>query len=133
MDLIQMARQMGKDIQASEEYINLNVAKEANDNDQELQDLIGKFNLKRIELNTAMSKDEKDDEAVKAMDAELKEIYQQVMQNKNMMAFNDAKKAIDSMMNKITTILMMSVNGDDPETCDTEQCGGSCSSCSGCH
>ena len=67
MALTDLARQMGKEIQASEEYKNLNAAKEANDNDAELQDLIGKFNLKRIEINTAMSAEKKDEEKLAAL------------------------------------------------------------------
>ena len=39
------------------------------------------------------------------------------------------------LMNYLTGILAMCVNGEDPETCDpnAHNCGGECSSCSGCH
>ncbi len=133
MALTDLARQMGKEIQASEEYKNLNAAKEANDNDAELQDLIGKFNLKRIEINTAMSAEKKDEEKLAALDAELKKIYGEVMSNEHMAAFNVAKQAMDAMMNEVTTILMMCVNGEDPDTCNPHSCGGSCATCGGCH
>ena len=133
MALTDLARQMGKEIQASEEYKNLNAAKEANDNDAELQDLIGKFNLKRIEINTAMFAEKRDEEKLAALDAELKKIYGEVMSNEHMAAFNTAKQAMDAMMNEVTTILMMCVNGEDPDTCNPHSCGGSCATCGGCH
>lgn len=135
MDIIKMTRELGKTIQESAEYKAMEAAKDANDNDVELQNQIEEFNLIRGQLSTAMQAEPKDEEAIAKFDSQLKEIYTKVMGNKNMLAFNDAKQDIDKMMNGITNILMMSVNGEDPETCDVEpeSCGGSCSSCSGCH
>jgi cell fate (sporulation/competence/biofilm development) regulator YlbF (YheA/YmcA/DUF963 family) len=135
MAIIDLARQMGKEIQASEEYKALNHAKEVNDQDEALQDSIGKFNLKRIELSTAMSAEKKDDDKIAELDRELKAIYQSIMQNPNMVAFNNAKQAMDQMMNEVTTILMLCVNGEDPDTCspDLSGCSGSCATCGGCH
>lgn len=136
MKIIEMARQMGKEIQASDEYKALYNAKEANDNDSQLQELIEKFNLKRVELNVAMSSEEKDEEKISKCNTELQDLYNSVMSNENMVAFNKANSDLNDMMNQITTILMKSVNGEDPETCaavEEHSCGGSCSSCSGCH
>jgi cell fate (sporulation/competence/biofilm development) regulator YlbF (YheA/YmcA/DUF963 family) len=135
MTIIELAREMGKEIQKTEAYKNLYAAQDANDKDEVLQDQIGQFNMKRIELNTAMSAETKDNEKINACNEELKAIYAEIMQNPNMIAFNTAKNELDSMMNQITTILMKSVNGEDPETCEAVEhsCGGSCSSCSGCH
>lgn len=133
-EIVRLAREMGKKIQAGPEYARLSAAKEANDNDKELQDMIGKFNMKRIELNTALSKEQKDNDRLNALNEELKVLYQEVMSNKNMAEYNEAKNDVDMMMNQVNAILVMSVNGEDPETCNpAPSCGGSCSSCSGCH
>ncbi|MCI8501517.1 MAG: YlbF family regulator [Oscillospiraceae bacterium] len=134
MDLIKQAREMGKAIQASEEYAKLKKAQEANDNDEELQDLIGKFNLKRMELNNLLAKDEKDEEKLGKMNQELRDLYQNVMGNVHMAEYNEAKNAMDMLMNQVNAILVLSVNGEDPETCDpAPSCSGSCSTCGGCH
>ncbi len=135
MGLMELAREMGKKIQASEEYKNLYEAKEKNDNDEVLQDAIGKFNLKKIELNTAMASDQKDKEKIETINQELRTLYADIMKNENMAAFTNAKNAMDKMMNQVTNILMLCVNGEDPETCDPNppSCGGSCSTCGGCH
>ncbi|MFZ2538460.1 MAG: YlbF family regulator [Oscillospiraceae bacterium] len=137
MDIIKMTRELGKAIQQSAEYKRMEASKDANDTDVELQNQIEEFNLIRGQLSTAMQAEPKDDEAVAKFDSQLKNLYTKVMGNKNMLEFNDAKQDIDKMMNGITNILMMCVNGEDPETCDAEpeasSCGGSCSSCSGCH
>lgn len=134
MDLIRMAKDLGKEIQASDAYIRLAAAKTANDEDEELQEMIGKFNLKRIEINTLISQDSIDNEKVSKLDAEVKELYKSIMTNKNMVAFNDAKNEMDSLMEKVNQILVAAINGMDPETADqVSSCGGSCSTCGGCH
>ena len=60
MDLIQLARDLGTAIQEDEAYITLQMAKTANDNDKDLQDAIGEFNLKRIAISEEMNKKEED-------------------------------------------------------------------------
>lgn len=134
MDLIQMTRDLGKQIQASEEYRNYQAAKEANDNDAELQQMIEEFNLIRVKLSTAMQKEDADAEEMAKLDHDLKETYTKVMGNPHMMDFNIAKNEMDAMMNRISGILMMCVNGEDPDTCEPPaSCGGDCGSCGGCH
>lgn len=133
-NIIEKTRELAKLIQADPAYKNLMDAKERNDNDQELQDLIGKFNLKRIELNQAMSESERNQDKINAADAELKEIYQKIMTNENMLAYDKATNEMSLIMNKINRIISGAANGEDPDTIDTEaSCTGSCSSCSGCH
>ena len=133
-NIIKKTRELAKLIQEDPAYKNLVAAREKNDNDTELQDLIGKFNLKRIELNQAMSESERNQDKINAADAELKEIYQKIMTNENMIAYDKATNEMSLIMNKINRIISGAANGEDPDTIDTEaSCTGSCSSCSGCH
>ena len=134
MELIEMAREMGKKIQQDNRYLELQEAKLENDNDQELQDLIGEFNLKRISINNEMGKESVDKEKVDLLNQELQAVYGKIMDNANMKNYNDKKNAMDQLMQHINAILSMSVNGEDPETCELPKgCSGSCSSCGGCH
>lgn len=135
MDLIQMAREMGKAIQATEEYKRCEAARKANDADQSLQDGIGNFNLKRMEMSQEMQKEEKDEKKLQALNEELQQIYTEVMGNPNMMEYNIAKQELDEMMQKVNAILAMCVNGEDPDTCEIPEhsCSGSCATCGGCH
>lgn len=134
MDIIAMARELGKAIQQDERYKRIDAAKTANDNDAGLQDLIHKFNLKRSELSIEMAQENKNPEKLNQLDHELKEVYQEVMQNPNMAEFNAAKVEVDDMMNYISTILYGAVNGEDPDTIEPQQsCGGDCAGCAGCH
>lgn len=134
MDVIQMTRDLGKALQASEEYQRYQAAKLANDNDTELQQMIEEFNLIRVKLSTAMQQEDQDAEAMAKLDHDLKETYTKVMGNQHMMDFNIAKNDVDALMNRVSGILMMCINGEDPDTCEPPtSCGGDCGSCGGCH
>jgi cell fate (sporulation/competence/biofilm development) regulator YlbF (YheA/YmcA/DUF963 family) len=133
MDVIQMARELGKQIQTDERYTAYQNAKTANDNDEKLQELISRFNIKRVELNTEISKDDKSTEKIKELDEEIKNLYGDIMINPNMIAFNEAKNAMDDMLSQINTVITSSANGEDPETCAVSACTGSCAACGGCH
>ena len=120
MDIITMARELGKLIQQDERYKRIDAAKKANDEDEKLQELIAKFNLKRSELSVEMSQENKNPEKLNQLDKELKALYQEVMANPNMAEFNAAKAEVDGMMNFISTILYGSVNGEDPDTIEMQ-------------
>lgn len=134
MDVMKMTRELGKALQQDDRYKAYILAKEVNDKDTELQELIGNFNVKRMDINNEMSSENKSEDRIKELDEELKAIYGQIMSNKNMMVFTAAQNGMESMMNDINQIISMCANGEDPDTCEIPQsCSGSCSSCGGCH
>lgn len=134
MDIIEKARELGKLIQQEETYIKLHEAQEKADADTELQDLIGEFNLKRISINNEASKTEKDQKKLQALNQEMRAVYAKIMQNENMIAYNEAKDKFDVIANRVNAIVNNSINGEDPETTDfSAGCSGSCSTCGGCH
>lgn len=135
MDAIKAARELGKAIQADERYIAYNEAKIANDNDEELQKLIGDFNLKRQQVALEMSKAEadQDKEKLDAANKEMQRLYTLVMQNEHMADFTMAKQGMDKLLQDINMIIGMCCDGEDPDTCEISSCTGSCSTCGGCH
>lgn len=132
-EIIRMARDMGKAIQASDEYQVFTVAKDTADADESLQAGIGEFNLKRVAINEEMQKSDKDMAKIQKLNQELQQIYTDVMGNQHMMAYNVAKQNLDALMSQVTGILTLCVQGEDPETCEPASCAGDCSSCGGCH
>lgn len=134
MDIIKMTRELGKAIQQDDKVIAYNLARQHNDSDEKLQELIGKFNLKRLELNNVLGKADRDTDRIAQLDKEIKETYAEVMNNPNMIAYNTTKQEVDRMMNFVTQILTGSVNGEDPDSIEEQTgCSGSCEGCSGCH
>ena len=55
MDIIELTRQLGKEIQKDDRYLNMHLASQNCEDDQQLQDLIGDFNLKRLAINNEAS------------------------------------------------------------------------------
>lgn len=134
MDVIKQARELGKAIQGDERFIRYAKAKLANDNDNELQDAIGRFNLVRMELDRELDSDSKDDDKVKELNEKLRSVYSGIMSSAAMIEYNTAKAELDTLVNEVNTIISKSIDGEDPETCDASAgCTGSCSSCAGCH
>ncbi len=134
MDAITNARELGKAIQQDERFIRYAKARLANDNDKKLQDAIGRFNITRMELDREIGSDNKNDEKVKELNEKLRSIYSEVMSAPSMVEYNTAKAELDVLVNEINVIISKSIDGEDPETCDTSSgCTGSCDSCGGCH
>lgn len=133
MDIIEMTRALGKAIQQDERYIRLSLARDNNDNDEKLQEMIGKFNLKRVEVNQEAARPDKDQAKLDQLNESIRTLYKEIMENPNMVEFNAAKEEIDSLMNFVNQILVLSINGQDPDTVEQSSCTGSCATCAGCH
>lgn len=136
MDIIELAKELGKAIQADSRYINTQVACQQSDADEGLQTLIGEFNLKRMAINNEVQKEDRSEDLLRQYNEELRAIYAEIMQNPNMAAYNNAKNELDALVQQVTNIITMCADGQDPDTCDCESCGctGSCASCGGgCH
>lgn len=134
MDVLKATRELGKALQADERFVEYAKYKLDLDKDEELQKLVGEFNIARMNIEKIGSEENRDEEKFKEANLELRKIYDTIMENENMKAFNSAKEKVDKMLSDIVTIVHMCAEGADPETCEAPQgCSGSCSSCSGCH
>ena len=134
MDVITCVRELGKAIQKDERFVRYAKAKLANDSDAELQAAIGEFNITRMELDRELNADEKDEVKVAELNEKLRGVYAKIMSAPAMVEYNTAKVEVDAMVGEINTIISKCLDGEDPETCDTNSgCTGSCSTCGGCH
>ena len=67
MDVIEMARALGHALQEDERYLKMATARQASDEDQALQELIGEFNLKRLALNNEAQGDKQDNDKIQKL------------------------------------------------------------------
>lgn len=134
MDILNAAKDLAREIQKSESYINLKIASQNNDNDEKLQDLIGKFNLKKIAISKQMSEDNKNSDKISRLNEELKACYEEIMKNNNMLNYMKCKKEFDELIRKINLLVAAGANGEDVDSVNLENngCTGSCGSCGGC-
>ena len=131
MSLEKLTRELGKAIQQDKRYLAMQKAIEANEKDTALNELMSKIQLIQVSYQHEASKEEPDEGKMKAYDEEFRGVYTEIIMNPNMQAYEKARQDIDELMNYLTGILAMCVNGDDPDTCDPKahQCGGDCSGC----
>ncbi|MDL2293440.1 YlbF family regulator [Ruminococcaceae bacterium OttesenSCG-928-D13] len=134
MDAITMFKEAAKALQQDERYLSLEAARKANDDNAELQDKIGEFNLVRLDLNNEIEKDERDDARVAELNDRINNLYNEIMAAPSMLAYNDAKQAMRPMVDYINAIITAAVDGEDPMTVTepASGCGDGCASCAGC-
>ena len=135
MGILEVTRKLGEEIQKDERFIAYAKAKIEVDNNKELQDKIGEFNITRMNLEQESEKETRDEEKIKELNESLRNIYSTVMGSKAMLDFNTAKADLDHIINDINSVIMQCVDGADPKTVEpeTHSCSGSCDSCGGCH
>ena len=135
MTVLEAVRNLGEAIQADERFLRYAKAKLANDKNSELQDLIGNFNMVRMNLDEVMSAENRDEEKVQELNEELRNVYLDIMGKDSMVEYNASKVDLDSMLNDINSVISQCIDGADPKTVEPEvhSCSGSCESCGGCH
>ncbi|MBO5200901.1 MAG: YlbF family regulator [Clostridia bacterium] len=133
MDIIELTRKLGAAIQETEEYKKFMEAKLRNDKDEELQKQIGDFNLLKMQLDAEHEKEPRDEAKVLALNEEIVALYNTIISGEAMSTYNAAYQEYKNLTDKISNILLMCENGEDPETCEPSSCSGNCASCGGCH
>jgi len=135
MNVIEATRQLGKAIQADEAYKAFAEARAKNDADSALQEKINQINMIRMSYMHEASKEDKDENKMEVLNKQFNEVYEEIMANENMQAYTQANAKMEQLMQYISQILALCAEGEDPDTCEPHQegCGGSCSTCGGCH
>ena len=111
MDIIEMTRQLGHAIQEDERYVAYNAARLASDNDDKLQQLIGEFNLKRLAISNEAGTNTPDNEKMQALNTELRAVYAEIMSNEHMKAYDNAKSALDELLQRGVLIRTVGPDG----------------------
>ena len=129
-----LARELARALQASDIYKEFELARQANDEDEELQDAIGRFNVAQMNLESEREKENKDTEAVARYSEDMQAAYKAVMDNPNMHRYQHSVDNLSRLMNYVNGIISAGVNGEDPDAVTEEDvCTHDCSTCGGCH
>ena len=134
-DVIKLARELGAALQADARYEALMQARKVNDEDEVLQNLIGEFNMIMLKAQQEAEKEDKDEAKMQEYNEQYVAAYQKIMANENMVAYQAAQSELEAVVNTVNGIIAMSLNGEDPMTCDpdAQNCTHDCSTCGGCH
>ena len=131
-EIIAMTRSLGAMLQQEKEFVEYMEARQKNDEDMELQNLIADFNEVQDKVDGLMKSGEKDTAELEMLSNKMDQIYQAIMMNENMSNYNEKRVQFDKLMQFVNRILLVSMNGGDPYSVNEEDCTGNCASCGGC-
>lgn len=114
----------------SEPVVNYQNAKAMYIADGKLIALVNQYNVQGQLLRDEGAKQERNEELIAQITGKLKELYDEIMRNENMLAMQQAEQAISDIISDINRGIQSIVQ---PEAVEGGACGGNCSSCSGCH
>lgn len=126
--VLAIAKELAAAIKDCDVFAAYERAKAASDADENLQKLIGEFNLKRMVIANEMDKDEPDEAMVTSVNEEMKTLYDAIMSNENMKFYNIRKSYVDQLLQSVNETIMTAITGEQPENCTHD-----CSTCGGCH
>ena len=86
MDCIDLFKKAAAALQTDPRYLELDAARRENDSDEELQNLIGEFNLARLDLNNESAKAETNAARVAELNQRVNDLYSQIMASEGMVA-----------------------------------------------
>ena len=128
MDILEMAKELGKAIEESKEFSDLQATQAIQESDPKAQELIGEYNLKRMNIMQRAQNENLTEEDYNKIRTELADEFDKLMQYDVIKNFIDAKDAFDTMYEQVKNIIDFYANGEQP----TGGCSGSCSTCGGC-
>ncbi len=128
MDILEMAKELGKALEESELRAAVLEAEQIQNNDEKAQQLIGEYNLKRMQILQKAQKEELDEKGAMAVRQQMADEFDKLLQYEIIKNYVEAKDAFDSYYEQVKNIIEFYVNGEKQGGCS-----GSCSTCAGCH
>ena len=127
--IIEIAHLLGEEIAKSDEIKNLEAAKAAFDKDADLQAKMSEYETERVLLAQEFSKETSDiDEvAVANLKARLEELSKIITVNSIYIAFAEAQRAMNNLMDSVNAEIKFCITGERPSDFTHD-----CSTCKGC-
>ncbi len=127
VEIIEKAKELGlllKDSDIVKEYI---AAKAAYDNNLEMRELLGQFNLHKMSIAMISKQENADEERLAEHEDKMGEVYNKIMESPLMIDFQEKSRRVETIIGNINSILNLYVTGESASGCT-----GSCSTCGGC-
>ncbi len=136
MDMIEMAREIGRTLQQDERYIRATQDSQLVNESEELKQMLSDFEDLRakLEFEMALAKGQAND-AIMELDEQMNAHYSRIYSHPLMVNYEASRKELEALVNFVMRIITSSANGVDPDSIAEEEdvnCTGSCSTCGGC-
>lgn len=110
MEIIELVRQLCREIQKDQRYINLEGCKRRWEQDESLQKLICELNLKKLALSQETSRKNVDKTKVETINEDIKICYNKIINNENMKNYSKAQEQMSKLINDITAAVNESID-----------------------
>ncbi|MBQ1545129.1 MAG: YlbF family regulator [Clostridia bacterium] len=130
MDVVELTRQLGVAIQADERYTKFTESQEKAMSDEEVRALNDRLENLRERYETEAQKPNPDQVVLGNLDTTFQKTYGDMMNVPSMVDYVLARRELDNLMKYLTEILYLTVNGEDPLTCEPAPQGGCGCGCS---
>lgn len=105
MDILEMAKELGKAIADSDLMAAVKKAEDVQNNDEKAQQLIGEYNLKRMQLAQRVQKEDVTQEELEAVQKELSDEFDKLMQYSVISDFITARKELDAVLEQVNNVI----------------------------
>ena len=130
-EIFKMARELGQLIVASEEYKRATETMDLLNNDETAASLITGYNQKRAAKVDSVDINSLPEDEIKEINEYLQNEFNIILENPVVKAYMQAQSEYENMVNSVNAILKFYISGRSEHS--DEGCGGSCSTCGGCH
>ncbi len=129
-EILKYAKELGKLIAQSDEVKAANAAKEAYENDKDVQAAITEYNAHNKALAEEYKRAEKDEALMTSIKNRIGELYNEIINSAVYQQYMAAQEGVGELMNLVNDEINFEVTGERPSA---SSCTGNCSSCGGCH
>jgi cell fate (sporulation/competence/biofilm development) regulator YlbF (YheA/YmcA/DUF963 family) len=124
MEVMEIAATLGKAIKEHEVYKKFLEAKEAYDNNEELNRKIMEYGVQQQVLANEAGKEEQDTAVMEQIQNRLDVLYKEICEDKTFLAVNEAQDAVNELMNAVNETISYNITGEQACTHDCSTCGG---------
>ncbi len=138
MEIIDIARQLGQKLTESDEYNNFCKTRDKMRDNKELKVRLEEFKIQKSVLDIEKEKPDAEQSLIDAISARVDELYEEITNNPDMKAYNQAEEDLNLLMTAINMTITSYISpenlANNATMCeDDENCTHNCSTCSGCH
>lgn len=127
VEIIEKTKELGKLLAESEQVKALAAVRLAYEQNVEIQDLNGQFNIHKMSIAALSKQDSPDEERIAGHEDKLREIYDKIMSSEVMTDYQTKTQTVEQLIAQINNILNFYISGENPQGCT-----GSCATCGGC-
>ena len=127
VEIIEKTKELGKLLAESEQVKALAAARLAYEQNAEIQDLNGQFNIHKMSIAALSKQDNPDEERIAGHEDKLRERYDKIMSSEVMTDYQTKTQTVEQLIAQINNILNFYISGENPQSCT-----GSCATCGGC-